>query len=79
MKTMPQLFEDATVDIKTGVVQLQQDIVNSAIETAKTETEVERQGLIERLNARIVYLNGSIDSLNKLRTVAEAQSSTVGG
>ena len=74
MKTMPQLFEDATVDIKTGVVQLQQDIVNSAIETAKTETEVERQGLIERLNARIVYLNGSIDSLNKLRTVAEANS-----
>lgn len=74
MKTMPQLFEDATVDIKTGVVQLQQDIVNSTIETAKAETEVERQGLIERLNARIIYLNGSIDSLNKLRTVAEANS-----
>ena len=74
MKTMPQLFEDATVDIKTGVVQLQQDIVNSTIETAKAETEIERQGLIERLNARIIYLNGSIDSLNKLRTVAEANS-----
>jgi hypothetical protein len=32
---MPELFEDATVDIETGVVQLQQNIVDEVIASEK--------------------------------------------
>lgn len=67
MKTLPQLFEDATIDVETGMVQLQQSIVNKVAETAREEVNLTAQGLRERLTNRYNAIQGEIDLLNQVK------------
>lgn len=74
VKTMPELFRDATVDIKTGIVQLSQEVVNSVIESESLATQKTRESLLNQLQARVDYANNAIDSLYILSDAIENQT-----
>ncbi|MBR4983890.1 MAG: hypothetical protein IKY94_15195 [Lachnospiraceae bacterium] len=76
-KTMPQLFEDAIVDAKTGIVQLNEDIVRSARNAAAQEAEGWAGSMAETLQARINWENNQIDALNIVKDTALSASDTV--
>lgn len=77
MKTMPELFEDATVDMETGIVQLSQDIVN-AVSDANTQSLNDTiEALQLELQARVATSQTELDILNQMRAVAEGNATEV--